>query len=177
MRTLAALGALAAMAVPALASASPAPSAKSDAQAQCRAEQKAMGTHAFKDLYGTNRTKANAFGKCVSHRTTANDKARATAQQNAAKQCKVEQATDPAAFQTKYATGKHGKNAYGKCVSQTAKAEAQKTESAQVNAQENAAQKCSKERKTNPAAFDAKYGTNGSKSNAFGKCVSALAKA
>ena len=63
MRKLATLGALALIAVPvAVADASP----KSDAQKQCRAERTAMGTQVFKDTYGTNKNKSNAFGKCVS---------------------------------------------------------------------------------------------------------------
>ena len=36
---------------------------------------------------------------------------------------------------------------------------------------------CQTERKADAAAFKAKYGTNKNKSNAFGKCVSAQAKA
>lgn len=39
------------------------------------------------------------------------------------------------------------------------------------------AQLCKAERKLDPAAFKAHYGTNHNKSNAFGKCVSAKAKA
>ena len=35
----------------------------------------------------------------------------------------------------------------------------------------NAAQTCKAERAADPAAFAAKYGTNGNKKNAFGKCV------
>ena len=41
----------------------------------------------------------------------------------------------------------------------------------------NAAKQCKSERAANPAAFKAKYGTNETKSNAFGKCVSEKAKA
>ncbi len=47
-------------------------------------------------------------------------------------------------------------------------------------AEENAAKKCKAERGTTDAsiaAFKAKYGTNANKANAFGKCVSKLAKA
>ena len=40
------------------------------------------------------------------------------AHDNAAKQCKAEQAQDPAAFKQKYGTNKNKKNAFGKCVSQ-----------------------------------------------------------
>ena len=55
------LGALALMAVPAFAD-----TASSDANKQCKAEQKAMGDKVFNDTYGTNKNKSNAFGKCVS---------------------------------------------------------------------------------------------------------------
>ena len=48
------------------------------------------------------------------------------------------------------------------------------------SAEQNAAKKCKAERGTTPAsieAFKLKYGTNANKANAFGKCVSKLAKA
>lgn len=37
----------------------------------------------------------------------------------------------------------------------------------------NAAKECRSEREADPIAFDEAYGANGSKKNAFGKCVSA----
>jgi hypothetical protein len=135
-----------------------------------------MGDQAFKDAYGTNANKSNAFGKCVSKRTKQNAKTEQTSHQNASNGCKTEQAADPAAFKTKYGTGKNGKNAFGRCVSQHAKARTKKTENAQVKADENAAKSCKAERKSDPAAFKTKYGTNKNKSNAFGKCVSSHAK-
>src|SRR2546423_10049901 len=100
LATLAALGAMA-VAVPALA-AGTSSSAHSDAQKQCRAERTAMGAQTFKDTYGTNANKSNAFGKCVSHRTHQNANDEKTAHTNAAKECKAERAADPAAFATKY---------------------------------------------------------------------------
>ena len=48
------------------------------------------------------------------------------------------------------------------------------------SADKNAAKKCKAERGTSEqsiAAFKAKYGTNSNRANAFGKCVSKLAKA
>jgi hypothetical protein len=59
-----ALFAAAALVVPATAYADQGNSSKSSAH-QCRAERSAnaMG---FKEKYGTNKNKANAFGKCVS---------------------------------------------------------------------------------------------------------------
>jgi hypothetical protein len=35
----------------------------------CKAERQTLGAEAFKNKYGTNRNKANAFGKCVSKRS------------------------------------------------------------------------------------------------------------
>jgi hypothetical protein len=81
-------------------------------------------------------------------------------------------AADPAPFAAKYGTGKKHANAFGNCVSMKAKAAAAK----QQEAVENAAKACWNERKADPAAFTAKYGTNANKSNAFGKCVSAKVK-
>src|SRR6478672_2984150 len=104
MRKLAILGALALMASPAFAAGSS--TAKSNAQKQCRAERSAMGTQTFRDTYGTNKNKRNAFGKCVSHRTQQNTATENSAQKNASKDCKAERAADPAAFQQKYGTGK-----------------------------------------------------------------------
>ena len=83
------------------------------AQQQCAAERTAMGSDAFKALYGTNGNKSNAFGKCVSKRAQANEQS----QSNAAAQCRTERAADPAAFKAKYGTGPNKANAFGKCVS------------------------------------------------------------
>jgi hypothetical protein len=180
MRRLAILGALAMMAVLAFATAgssAASSSAKSDAQKQCRAERNAMGAQTFKDTYGTNANKSNAFGKCVSHRTRQNTSDEKTAHTNASKECKAERAADPAAFKDKYGTGKNKSNAFGRCVSQKSKAKTKQAERSQVQAEVNAAKACKAERKADPAAFKDKYGTNKNKSNAFGKCVSKKAKA
>jgi hypothetical protein len=139
------------------------------AESACRAERTAMGDATFKATYGTNKNKSNAFGKCVSKRA-AGVKAAAD---SAAKACKAEQAADPAAFAQKYGTKKNKKNAYGKCVSAKAKAQVDAKTAATVAA----AKACKTERTADAAAFKAKYGTNKNKSNAFGKCVSAKAKA
>ena len=131
-----------------------------------------MGVQVFRATYGTNKNKKNAFGKCVAHRTSQNSKTEQKSHDNAVDQCRSEQQADPAAFKTKYGTGKNGANAFGKCVSGKAKA----VEAAQVKATENAAKACWSERKADPAAFKAKYGTGSNKANAFGKCVSGKVK-
>ena len=102
-------------------------------------------------------------------------------EQNAAKACKAERGTTDAtkaAFKATYGTNANKANAFGKCVSGKVK----KAEAAQAaeQAEENAAKKCKAERGTTDATiavFKAKYGTNANKANAFGKCVSKLAKA
>ena len=71
------------------------------------------------------------------------------------------------------------KNAFGKCVSQKAKAkrEAQdEKDAAAAERQTNAAHECAAERSADKKAFEDKYGTNHNKKNAFGKCVSQKAR-
>jgi hypothetical protein len=165
------LGASAALAAPPAGS----PSAQSPAQ-RCAAERTQMGTPAFKQLYGTNANKANAFGKCVAKVAAAQSQN----EQGAAQTCKTEQAdTNFAAnhggksFDQFYGSGPNGKNAFGKCVSGKAQSASDTEEQSTVNA----AKTCRAEQTQDAAAFKSKYGTNANKSNAFGKCVSAHAKA
>lgn len=170
MRKLAFLWLVAAFAVPAwaIAGTPPSPADRAAAVKQCSTERTAMGTPAFKLLYGTNANRSNAFGKCVSKLAQQNAKNLS----NAAAQCRAERNADPTAFAAKYGTGKKHANAFGNCVSKTAKAAAAQQQAATVNA----AKSCWTERKADPAAFRTKYGTNANKSNAFGKCVSSTVK-
>lgn len=179
MKTILMLGVAGALTVaaPALADTNTAPTDTPSAQQQCRTERAQMGPAAFKALYGTNRNKANAFGKCVSKRSTATQRAAANARTNASKECAAEKQADPAAFAAKYGTGKKGANAHGRCVSGKAKARTAETVAQQVRSDVNAAKACRAEQKAGASAFATKYGTNRNKRNAFGKCVSARAKA
>jgi hypothetical protein len=163
-----------ALAVPALALAEDTPA--SNAANTCKAIRTAAGAANFKAAYGTNKNKSNAFGKCVSAQTKIENAAAGKAKST----CKAEQ-SDPnfaanhggKTFAQFYGTGKKGANAYGKCTSAAAKA----AHSAETSAKVNAAKACKAERKSLGAdAFAAKYGTNKNKKNAFGKCVSKLAK-
>jgi hypothetical protein len=82
-----------------------------------------------------------------------------------------------ASFATLYGTKP---NAYGKCVSAQAKLEAESEAEALEDAKENAAKACKKERDDlGLAEFKKKYApaTHPNGANAFGKCVSKLAKA
>jgi hypothetical protein len=108
------------------------------AQQQCRTERTGMGETLFAQTYGANASHKNAFGKCVSKRNAATRDARKAAKGdtaktaktvkaqvkadiNAAKTCKAERKADPEAFATKYGTNANKRNAFGKCVSSTAR--------------------------------------------------------
>jgi hypothetical protein len=145
--------------------------AHQDAVKTCKELRKAAGKKGFQDLYGKK-----GLGRCIKQETRENaaeqQQGEETAQKNAAKECKAERQADPAAFAETYG---NGKNAYGKCVSQKAKAgeQEQEQEAAQADDdQVNAAQQCKEERKADPDAFTETYGSNHNKRNAFGKCVS-----
>jgi hypothetical protein len=173
-----AIAAVAALLVPLAALADDAtPTPSSVANNMCKQQLTALGAATFAATYGTNGSKANAFGKCVS-------KNAAGAQQdvsNAAKTCKAQQA-DPGfaaahggkTFDQFYGTnagkgkGADG-NAFGKCVSALAKQSSQ----AQSNATVSAAKSCKAAKKSDPTGFATKYGKA---KNAFGKCVSATTK-
>jgi hypothetical protein len=176
MRKIAVLCAAGALAVPSAAFAHDS-AAHANAARSCKQQRHDMGVQSFKDLYGTNKHKTNAFGKCVSKEAKAQKSANAHAQATAPAKCRAERAADPAAFKQKYGTGKSKSDAFGKCVSQTAKADAKQAIADHDKAIVNAAKACKAERAADPAAFKQKYGTNKSKSNAFGKCVSQKAKA
>jgi hypothetical protein len=97
-----------------------------DAVKQCKAEREVNET-LFQKSYGTGKGK-NAFGKCVSQKKKAEAEDDHDAIVNAAKQCKALRTNERAAFDEKYGTRR---NAFGKCVSSTAKsleAEKEKTE-------------------------------------------------
>jgi hypothetical protein len=95
--------------------------AHDNAAKTCKAER-AQDPAAFKDKYGTNKDKSNAYGKCVSQHAKQNkqqmDQQETQSATNAAKDCRAEKKQDPAAFKDKYGTNKNKSNAFGKCVSQ-----------------------------------------------------------
>ncbi|MEA2349621.1 MAG: hypothetical protein QOG41_893 [Thermoleophilaceae bacterium] len=163
------LAAVAALVVPAIALADePSAQNKENAAKECKALRTASGKENFRSMFGGGK---NAYGKCVSQHAKKDQKQEKQAKANASKDCDAEQAQDPVAFKDKYGTGKDGKNAHGKCVSQKAKenkAEADKTDKNDATA----AKQCKSEKSEDADAFKQKYGTNENKKNAFGKCVS-----
>jgi hypothetical protein len=146
---------------------------KREAKQECRAERGT--TDATREAF---KTKWGGFGHCL-HQTAREAKAeRKAAHRNASKDCRDERGDTEesiAAFRDKYGTNANKKNAFGKCVSQKAKAEQEdqdQEDAAEAEATKNAAQTCDDERSADAKAFADKYGTNHNKKNAFGKCVS-----
>ena len=100
---------------------------------------------------------------------------------NAAKYCKALKKASGSNFASMFGTKK---NAYGKCVSSTAKQKAKQDEQQEREAKSNAAKQCKAERSDQNFAashggksFNEFYGTNKNGKNAYGKCVSQKAKA
>jgi hypothetical protein len=180
-RLLTIVGALAVLIVPASAAAAhPSKADKREAQKECRAERGTTDAtrEAFKARYRN-------FGACVSQKAKAAKAERKQAKKNAARECREERgetAESRAAFREAYGTNANKSNAFGKCVSGKAKAEQAKEDAKDAEEAEertNAAQECDAERgetQETRKAFEDKYGTNGNKRNAFGKCVSGKAK-
>src|SRR4051794_533654 len=116
MSRIALLVVLAFVAVPA-AFADDSPSPSSQASTLCKQQRTAVGTTAFKLLYGGS---ANAYGRCVSKvaGNVQSDNA------NAAKQCAAERAdaTFAASHDGKTFAQVYSNSAFGKCVSTKAKA-------------------------------------------------------
>jgi len=84
-------------------------------------------------------------------------------------QCREQRRTmGMADFRSKYAPTGSPKVAFDVCV-------AQLSQTASTNAK-NAAKACQAERAKDPLAFQTKYGRNENKANAFGKCVSMMAR-
>jgi hypothetical protein len=179
-RIVVAVGAAAALAVPAVAVGHPTRTDRTNAAKECKAERSAIGRVPFAALYDTNTNKKNAFGKCVSSRAHDEAAERRAAHQNAAQECRDERAQDEDAFTLNYGTNHNKKNAFGKCVSGKAKqkeAEADRKDRQQFRAEHRAAKSCAAERKSvGRQPFTQKYGTKHKKRNAFGRCVSKLAR-
>ncbi len=174
-------GALAVLATPAgTAIAKPSNADKREAQKECRAERGT--TDATREAF---KAKYRNFGDCVSQKAREAKAERKEAKTNASRECREERgdtAESREAFRQKYGTNANKSNAFGKCVSQKAKAQRAEEDAEDAEdaaARKNAAEECDAERgdtQESRKAFEEKYGTNANKSNAFGKCVSQKAK-
>jgi len=175
MRKLIFMALLIALAAPVAAMAdATAPTAPATANQTCKQARATLGAATFAQTYGTNDSKSNAWGKCIS----SNLKSARHAIANAAATCKAQQANPNFAashggktFDQFYGTNSSkGKgtaaNAFGKCVSMAVASSV----SDQIKAVVNAAKTCKGARKADAAGFATKYGTG---RNAFAKCVAA----
>ena len=175
-KTTVAIALIAGLLIPAGATAKPSDADRRAAKAECKTERgKSKATReAFKARYG-------GMSRCVRRTAAEEEGEREQARKNAAHECKNERQTlGREAFAEKYGTNANKKNAHGKCVSSTAKAEKQEMdeEDAEEAAErKHAARECATEREEmGREAFADEYGTNANKRNAFGKCVSKTAR-
>ena len=154
--------------VAALATTKPAQAASRD----CTALRAKIGSVAFTQAFGGG---ANAFGVCVSKLTRFEQAGLSSANTL----CRAEQA-DPnfaaahggKTFAEFYGTGAKHKNAFGNCVSRKAR-----SSSASGQSGLNPARACAALRtRMTPALFKQSFGTNATHGNAFGKCVSIVAR-
>jgi hypothetical protein len=112
--------------------------AHKNASKECKAEAAELGAEAFAAKYGTGKGK-NAHGKCVSSKAKeheaeadAEDQEQIAERKSAAKACAAERTEiGREAFAEKYGTNKNKRNAFGKCVSKTVKAEHDEPEPAE----------------------------------------------
>jgi hypothetical protein len=133
----------------------------------CRAIRTRLTVSLFDLSYGKNENDRNAFGKCVS----ATARLQAGNELSASTTCGTQQ-SDPnfagshggQTFYQHFGTNADRSNAFGKCVSSTAKT----ASTAHTQAIVHAALTCKTERKSDPAAFKSKY-------KRFSACVKALA--
>jgi hypothetical protein len=155
--------------VAALATPTPAQAASKD----CAALRAKIGSAAFAQAFGGG---ANAFGVCVSKMTRVEQAGLSSANTL----CRAEQA-DPnfaaahggQTFAEFYGSGAKHKNAFGNCVARKAR-----SSSASGQSGMNPARACTALRTRMTAnLFKQSFGTNASHSNAFGKCVSIVARA
>jgi hypothetical protein len=154
----------------------------SSAEATCTAQQadpNFAATHngmTFDQYYGTGKKERNAFGNCVSTVAKANRHTEQQGRLNPARTCRAIRAQlGVPLFDSSYGKNKNDRNAFGKCVSATARLQAHNELSASST--------CAAEQSDPNFAdthggktFDQFYGTNADLSNAFGKCVSGTAK-
>jgi hypothetical protein len=160
------LGAVLALVLPAAAMAEEGtPSPEKLAATACKTERAEMGAKQFKLANGGVKSMARAKKNCLG----TNEAIAQTELKNAAQECKAAREADPVAF-AEWGENANGKNAFGKCVSATAKAKTQETTENRVSA----ADTCKAAKKADATKFSTDFG---GKKNAFGKCVSQTAKA
>lgn len=153
------------------------------ANATCTAQQadpNFAATHdgkTFDQYYGRGKKERNAFANCVSIVAKANRQAERQGRMNPARTCRaLRTKLGSSLFDMSYGKNKHDRNAFGKCVSATARLQAHNELSASATCA--TAQADPNFASThNGQTFYQYFGTNADLSNAFGKCVSSTADA
>jgi hypothetical protein len=168
-----------ALLVPTVAGAKPTPNAGDKRAAKSECSMFRGHSHATREAF---QAKFTTFRACVKQKAAEEAQEAQNAHTNAAKECKAARTENPSQFMADWGTpgqngaNRNGKNAFGKCVSSTAKAKEKKADAKdEQDATEfkNAAKECANERSEDAEGFKTTYGTEGSNwKNAFGKCVS-----
>lgn len=152
------------------------------AEATCTAQQEDpnfASTHdgkTFVQFYGVGKKDRNAFANCLSIVAKANRKPEQQGRMNPARTCRTLRGTLGASvFNLTYGKNKNDHNAFGKCVSATARLQAHNELSASSTC---AAQQADPNFAAKHAGetFAQVYGTNTDLSNAFARCVSSTAQ-
>jgi hypothetical protein len=153
------------------------------AQDTCTAQQSDptfAATHngkTFAEYYGTNAGGQNAYGKCVSGIASTNSHGEQASRINPASTCSsIRSQLGKPLFNKTYGTNANDQNAFGKCVSATAKSQVQNEVSASSSCRSQQAD-ATFAANHGGKTFAQYYGTNADGSNAFGKCVSSTANA
>ena len=154
----------------------------SSANVTCTAQQAdpdfaaTHGGKTFDQYYGKGKKDQNAFANCVSIVAKASRQAEQQGRMNPARTCRALRARlTVSLFDMSYGKNKNDRNAFGKCVSATARLQAGNELSASATC---GTQQSDPNFAVNHGGqtFDQHYGTNADRSNAFGKCVSGTAK-
>ncbi len=173
MRKAVLIAALALVVVPnAAAGARPTAADRAAAVRDCRSLKTSMGAATFAQTFGTVQARRqNAFGRCVRRFTRKEHENR----HEAVHACRAErEKLGRDAFRQKYGTRDDRRSPFAACVSLRRRAESRRDRRSVLNA----ARTCKAERgEMGAQAFAAKYGANENDGNAFGKCVSTLARA
>jgi hypothetical protein len=152
------------------------------AEATCTAQQadpNFAATHdgkTFSQYYGHGKNDRDAFARCVAIVAKANRTAEQQGRLNPARTCRaLRTQLTRSVFDKTYGKNANDRNAFGKCVSQTAKTQSHNEVSASSACK--AKQSDPNFASTNGGkTFEQTYGTNADLSNAFGKCVSSTAR-
>jgi hypothetical protein len=90
------------------------------AVSECKAQ---VGAQQSRDDNGGDKTAKRALRECVKQKLRAMLAERREAFENAATACKAERGADAAAFREKYGSNENDRNAFGKCVVKTVRAQ------------------------------------------------------